>query len=62
MNKIQETTITVDLAKLFEKIHNYKQEEDFIFFPDDFSSDSKVKAILKDKLVVLSPDNYQKRG
>ena len=47
MKKIQEITITVDLAKLYEKIQTYTQEQTFIFFPDDFSSDSKLKAMLK---------------
>ena len=61
MKKIQEITIKVDLAKLYEKIQTYTQEQTFIFFPDDFSSDCKLKAMLKDKSVVLNLDNYQKR-
>ena len=60
MKKIQEITIMVDLAKLYEKIQNYTQEKALIFFPDDFSSDSKLKAMLKGKHVVLSPINHQK--
>ena len=61
MKKIQEITIMVDLAKLYEKIQNYTQEKALIFFPDDFSSDSKLKAMLKGKHVVLSPINHQKK-
>ena len=62
MKKIKEITIMVDLAKLYEKIQNYTQEKAHIFFPDDFSSDSKLKAMLKGKQVVLNPNNYQKEG
>ena len=45
MNKIKEITIMVDLAKLYEKIQNYTREKALIFFPDDFTSDNKLKAI-----------------
>ena len=62
MNKIKEITIMVDLAKLYENIQNHSREKALIFFPDDFTSDNKLKAMLNGNHVVLNPDNDQKRG